>query len=373
MTVEFEDRDLLEERYRDRGRAPFGADERLLPGQAADAAAPPAGPATPLRGAPGAVRVPPLADRADPGRGPPRRARSPSSARAAPTRMPTLIAAGPMATASPRSSPTTSRARRASPSVRKIIEIEQRHGFRSSWNFVGDWYPIEAGPVRPRPRRGPRDRPARDQARLQAVREPRQLRRRAAARSTPSWPNGTRSGSARRPPTATPTGWRSWAPTTTAPSPTPTRSSRMGGGCCSILPFFFGEHGRAADHAGPGPHPVGDPARGLDRPLDREDRLDRRQRWPRQPDHASRLPRHAGAAAYVRGIPRAPRREEGGWNALPRDVASWWRTRRDLELVVDGRGAARVEGEGAARARIEWIRDDEPLPTRPKLRVVGAR
>src|SRR5262245_54475322 len=28
--------------------------------------------------------------------------------------------------------------------VRRVIEIERRHGFRSSWNFVAEWYPIEA-------------------------------------------------------------------------------------------------------------------------------------------------------------------------------------------------------------------------------------
>jgi peptidoglycan/xylan/chitin deacetylase (PgdA/CDA1 family) len=29
--------------------------------------------------------------------------------------------------------------------VRKVIEVEQRQGFVSSWNFVAEWYPIEAG------------------------------------------------------------------------------------------------------------------------------------------------------------------------------------------------------------------------------------
>jgi len=58
---------------------------------------------------------------------------------------------------------------------------------------------------------------------------------------------------------------------------------------------------------------------------------------------------------------------------LPRDVAAWWRTRRDLELVSDEAGTARVEGAGAERARIEWIRDDEPAPARPDPRMVSAR
>src|SRR5262245_58676084 len=29
--------------------------------------------------------------------------------------------------------------------VREIIDLERRHGFVSSWNFVAEWYPIESG------------------------------------------------------------------------------------------------------------------------------------------------------------------------------------------------------------------------------------
>ena len=29
------------------------------------------------------------------------------------------------------------------PNVRQIIEIERRHGYVTSWNFVAEWYPIE--------------------------------------------------------------------------------------------------------------------------------------------------------------------------------------------------------------------------------------
>ena len=45
--------------------------------------------------------------------------------------------------------------------------------------------------------------------------------------------------------------------------------------------------------------------------------------------------------------------QQGGWNALPWEVAAWWRTRDDLRLVTDG-GGVRIEGDGAERARIEW-------------------
>jgi hypothetical protein len=49
---------------------------------------------------------------------------------------------------------------------------------------------------------------------------------------------------------------------------------------------------------------------------------------------------------------------QGGWYALPRDVADWWRLRRDLGTVSDGPEAAHVIGTGSERARIEWIRAD---------------
>jgi len=41
------------------------------------------------------------------------------------------------------------------------------------------------------------------------------------------------------------------------------------------------------------------------------------------------------------------------WIALPREVAEWWRLRRDLQLVDDG-GFLHIEGEGNQRARIAY-------------------
>ena len=32
--------------------------------------------------------------------------------------------------------------------IPRVLEIERRHGFVSSWNFVAEWYPIPAGTVR---------------------------------------------------------------------------------------------------------------------------------------------------------------------------------------------------------------------------------
>ena len=135
----------------------------------------------------------------------------------------------------------TSRVPPACRECREIIEIERRHGFVSSWNFVAEEYPIEPRPLRPRPRRGLRDRPARDQARRQAVREPRDLR--GGTAGDPSLPR--RVGRGRLPlagnPPQSPTGCPSSARSTTARSRTPIPFEPQAGGCCSILPFFLGD------------------------------------------------------------------------------------------------------------------------------------
>jgi peptidoglycan/xylan/chitin deacetylase (PgdA/CDA1 family) len=48
---------------------------------------------------------------------------------------------------------------------------------------------------------------------------------------------------------------------------------------------------------------------------------------------------------------------EGGWHALPRDVAAWWRARRELHVEVAG-GRPRVAGPGAERATVALARPD---------------
>ena len=47
--------------------------------------------------------------------------------------------------------------------------------------------------------------------------------------------------------------------------------------------------------------------------------------------------------------------QEGGWFALPREVAAWWRTRAGLRCVEDEAGAG-IEGEGAEEAALSWWR-----------------
>src|SRR5579883_449553 len=47
------------------------------------------------------------------------------------------------------------------------------------------------------------------------------------------------------------------------------------------------------------------------------------------------------------------RSSQGMWIALPRDVADWWKARRQMKLVQQG-GAWKIEGPQAERARIAY-------------------
>jgi GT2 family glycosyltransferase/peptidoglycan/xylan/chitin deacetylase (PgdA/CDA1 family) len=239
--------------------------------------------------------------------------------------------------------------------VRKVAEIEERHGFRSSWNFVGDWYPIEAGLFDDLRGRG-------HEIGLHAIKHDCKLFESRANfdaelpeihRKLAEWGAvGFRSPATHRNPDwmeELGTAYDSSFPDTDPFEP-------LGGGCCSILPFFFGEMVElpitlVQDHT-------------MWEILRREtiELWTEKSDWiaangglinlithPDYLDTPARLRMYEEFLVYLKGL-------EGGWYGLPRDVADWWRLRRDLRCVTDGPGAARIEGPGAERARVEWIR-----------------
>jgi hypothetical protein len=129
------------------------------------------------------------------------------------------------------------------------------------------------------------------------------------------------------------------------------------GGCCSILPFFLGEMVElpitlVQDHT-------------LWEILRREDieLWTRKSDWiiangglvnlithPDYLDTPSRLRMYEEFLEYLG-------RQRDGWNALPREVADWWRARARLRCV-EGEGEPHIKGEGADRARLAWFRSD---------------
>lgn len=127
------------------------------------------------------------------------------------------------------------------------------------------------------------------------------------------------------------------------------------GGCCSVHPFFFGD--------------VVELPITLDQDFTLFDLLDERtsrlwtekSRWIIRrnglvnvivhPDYLTpeRLERYEELVAFLAAQP-------GGWHALPRDAAGWWRTRSRLEVVRDPAGEIRIEGPGAERGAVAWAR-----------------
>ncbi|HTT95660.1 MAG TPA: glycosyltransferase [Solirubrobacterales bacterium] len=241
--------------------------------------------------------------------------------------------------------------------VREIMAIEQRHGFRSSWNFVGDWYPIEAGLF-------DHVRAAGHEIGLHGIKHDCKLFESRAnfEAELPEIHRKLREWDAvgfRAPATHRNADWMEElgaAYDSSFPDTDPFEP--LGGGCCSILPFFLGEMVElpitlVQDHT-------------LWEIL-RRDTIDL---WTEKSDwiaangglvnlitHPDYLDTPARLRMYEEFLAHLAEMD-GGWHALPRDVADWWRLRRDLGCVSDGPDAAHVVGPGSERARIEWVRAD---------------
>jgi peptidoglycan/xylan/chitin deacetylase (PgdA/CDA1 family) len=252
--------------------------------------------------------------------------------------------------------------------VRRIMEIERRHGFRSSWNFVGDWYPIEPGLF-------DHVRAEGHEIGLHGIKHDCKLfeSRTNFEAELPEIHHKLREWDAvgfRAPATHRNADWMEElgaAYDSSFPDTDPFEP--LGGGCCSILPFFLGEMVElpitlVQDHT-------------LWEIL-RRDTIDlwtEKSDWiaangglinlithPDYLDTPARLRMYEEFLVHLNEL-------EGGWYALPRDIADWWRLRRDLRCVADGPGLAHVEGPGSERARIEWASAEGTVAPLP----VGAR
>ncbi len=238
--------------------------------------------------------------------------------------------------------------------VRKIIEIERRHGFVSCWNFVAEWYPIEPGLFE-------HVRASGCELGLHAVKHDCKLfsSREAFEAELPAihgyledWQvEGFRSPATHRNP--------DWMPELGArydsSFPDTDPFEPQAGGCCSILPFFLGEMVElpitlVQDHT-------------LWEILQRDsiELWTEKSDWiaaqgglvnlithPDYLDTPARLRMYEEYLEHLAGL-------RGGWFALPREVAAWWRQRAALRLVEED-GEARVVGEGAERAALAWVR-----------------
>jgi len=236
--------------------------------------------------------------------------------------------------------------------VRRIIEIERRHGFVSSWNFVAEWYPIEDGLL-------DHVRASGCEVGLHAIKHDCKLFESRASfeaelpaihRYLANWDaTGFRSPATHRN--------ADWMPELGAlydsSFPDTDPFEPQAGGCCSILPFFLGEMVElpitlVQDHT-------------LWEIL-RQDTIEhwtQKSAWivaneglinlithPDYLDTPARLRMYEEFLEYLAA-------QRDGWHALPRDVAAWWRIRAGLRCVEDDRGA-RIEGEDDERASLLW-------------------
>ena len=219
--------------------------------------------------------------------------------------------------------------------IPETLELEARHGIVSSWNFCGDWYEIPDGTFE-------RVRAAGCEVGLHGIRHDGRLfsSRETFSTELPKIHRAFEQFGAvgfRSPATHRNAEWMhelgclydSSFPDTDPFEP-------QGGGCCSILPYFFGDVVELPitliqDHT-------------MWEILRRDDIAlwTDKAAWVAEnhglvnvivhPDYLDRPERLAAYEAFLAFVAALP----GSWHALPRDVATWWRERRALNAEDDG-------------------------------------
>jgi hypothetical protein len=237
-----------------------------------------------------------------------------------------------------------------------LQDIERRHGCMSSWNLCANWYPIaDADLQRVRAAGGEigvhglyhDDRLFRDRSSFEASLP-------GIRHCMEAWgAEGFRAPALHRD-----ARWMHELPCSYDSSyPHSDPFQPLPGGCCAIHPFFFGD--------------VVELPLTLEQDFTLFELLRERtvslwtekSRWIIRhhglinvlvhPDYmtAERLERYEELLVFLREQP-------GGWHALPREVARWWRQRSRLTLHDDPDGAPAITGDGAERARIALVRPD---------------
>jgi hypothetical protein len=219
--------------------------------------------------------------------------------------------------------------------VMRVIELEQRYGFVSSWNFVAEWYPIPDGLF--------------DDIRgtgceigLHGILHDGKLfsSRETFERNLPKIEHYVREWDVvgfRSPATGRNAAWMAELPVlydTSFPDSDPFEPQP--GGCCSIMPFFFGDVVElpitlTQDHT------MFEILRepGIDLWRRKSDWIMARHGLINvivHPDYVVEqklLDRYEAFLAYLA-------EHADGWRALPRDAARWWRQREGLTVAADG-------------------------------------
>ncbi|MFL5828982.1 MAG: hypothetical protein ACJ76X_03620 [Solirubrobacteraceae bacterium] len=242
--------------------------------------------------------------------------------------------------------------------VMRVIDVERRHGLVSSWNFVAEWYPIRDGLF-------DEIRAAKGEIGLHGIRHDGKLfaDRDAFTANLPAihrYLNAWQAVGFRSPATHRNAEWMpelgclydSSFPDTDPFEP-------QAGGCCSIFPFLIDGLVELPITL-PQDHTLWEILRDESVELWRTKSdwiIDNRGliNVIVHPDYVlsdHRLALYDSFCALLRERLDA----RGGWHAVPRDVAMWWKQREQLR-VVEGPDGPRVEGSDAAsvaRARVAF-------------------
>ena len=239
--------------------------------------------------------------------------------------------------------------------IPQVLEVERRHGFVSSWNFVGEWYPLSSSDL-------DMVRDAGCEVGLHGITHDGALFRSRAdfeaslpkiGRYLEEW----RAVGFRSPSTLRNAAWTHELPVLYDSSfPDTDPFQPQAGGCCWIFPFFF------------------DDVVELPITLDQDHTLFvllkertiepwiRKCRWLIEqrglinvivhPDYmdAERLMLYEQFLSFLN-------EQQGGWHALPRDVATWWMERRDLCAQLAGLNG-NVTADELGRGSLVWVRAD---------------
>lgn len=238
--------------------------------------------------------------------------------------------------------------------VMRVIELERRYGFVSSWNFVAEWYPIPDGLFEEVRAAGCEIglHGIRHDGKLFSTRETFEDNLPKIAHYVKAWDvAGFRS-----PATGRNGAWMHELPVEYDSSfPDSDPFEPQPGGCCSIMPFFFGDVVElpitlTQDHT------VWEILRSPGIELWR-----RKTEWLRRhhglvnlivhPDYVVEQPYLDRYEAFLAHLAE----HDDGWHALPRDVARWWRQREGLR--IDDRGA--VDGQTGFDATVAYASERE--------------
>lgn len=227
--------------------------------------------------------------------------------------------------------------------IARVREVERRHGFVSSWNFVAEWYPIPEGLFDALRGEGCEIglHGIRHDGRLFASRADFESNLPAIRRYVGEW----EAAGFRSPATHRNADWIAELPVLYDSSfPDTDPFEPQSGGCCSIFPFLFGDVVElpitlVQDHT------LWEILRepGIEAWTSKCEWIMRQHGLINvivHPDYVcdpDRLELYDRFLSFLAAEPR-------GWHALPRDVAHWWRQRERLEIEQGPDGRPRVKG-----------------------------